>query len=920
MSPGFFCAGHARTKNRCRIWARISVRIFNRSDWKRRDRPTAPRDGEMRWLVRFAARIVGLVVLAAVWTLCDVLRYAVRLLCWTVRRYGWGPTGRFLGAFWISVWIHQQAERLSFTGASVGSVALATLVLWGGMVGASAWLVQAWRRRTVMHASPATPMTLLQANSVALPTPPSVLPTRTAAETVHLGPAGPVQNGAVAVDSLRQAWQRILARAGGPGPDGVTVETFSLDSETYLHQLAADLRDGNYRPLPPRWVEIPKPAGRTRRLAILCVRDRIVQQALHLALGPLWDARFAPCSYAYRPRRSALDAVAGVEKALAVGRVWVADGDIASFFDSVPHPQLFAFMSEWLPDPPMHRLVQTCVSAFSPEPGRGLAQGAPLSPLMANLYLDRFDTALSGAGHDLVRYSDDFLILGATRQHAESGLQMAERLLQGLHLSLNRDKTRIVHRDEGFTFLGYHFGREGKRPSAEAVGSLKARMAATPEEETRRRIVTGWQGYFGVPALSDSSPQSSTPVAAPAAEPDYETEAGSMSPTKPVGSSALTMFRERFVGRPDVFARHWQKEGRSGYAAVHRAVTDEELGRHLGGEAVLGTYLLHADGTTKELVLDIDGPATDEAGQRKAFEVAQRLTVTLRSADVAPIWLDSGGKGYHLWFCFQEPTPARPLRRWAARWLDNFRPLPEGVLVEVFPKQDGVVVGGLGSLIRLPLGRHPITGRRSVLLTPEGRPLDAWAALAAAPWISPGSLLKTDGVTSSHLPEPPQEIACVIEGCSILASLLAKAARTRALRHSERLALLYTLGHGGEAGRTYLHQIMALCANYEPRITERWLRRAQGGRKPVRCTTLQEWLKDALPAVKCGCGLKRATRSPLDFLRPSKAGPPVPAPATSERDHHGWDHVAQDLFGDAGATEDTEEGEVRGDGMENEGG
>jgi group II intron reverse transcriptase/maturase len=715
---------------------------------------------------------------------------------------------------------------------------------------------------------------------------------------------------AVHPTTLQEAWQRVLARGGGPGPDGVTIEAFALEAERQLQHLAMELRTGSYQPRPPRWVEVPKPQGGVRRLAVLGVRDRIVQQALHLVLIPIWDKRFAPCSYAYRPGRSALQAVHAVERALAVGRVWVVDADIASFFDRVPHRPLFALLEEWLPDPQVRGLVQTCVAAGSPETGRGLAQGAPLSPLLANLYLHRFDTAFLEAGHTLIRYADDFVILCATRQQAEAALQMAKRLLQGLALSLHPDKTRIVHRDEGFTFLGFAFNKDGKRPSEEALESLSARLAATSDEATRQQILTGWQGYFGEAPVSDHRDGDPAHEASGADEvhPDapwcseLEDEAGPLLSTG-VGGSPLALYRARFVGRPEVFARYWQREGRKGYTPVRRAVTDEDLRAHLVGQEILGTYLLHPDGTTKAVVLDVDGPTASEEGQARAFPMARRLADALHRHGIPPLWVISGGKGFHLWLCFAEPVPAKAVRQWMVTWLDQFRPFPEGVLVEVFPKQDGLALGGLGALIRLPLGRHPETGRPSRLLTPQGELVaDPWTFLACAPWVNGQALLQSPPARLSSRPEPPEAIAPVVKGCALLWGLVRKAAETHHLRHTERLALLYTLGHLGEVGQAYLHQVIGLCANYDPRITQRWIQRLDDGHKPIRCATLKEWLKDHLPGVACPCVPKRANPSPLDLLR--RAESLTPSVPSSESTARAWDGVAQEMFGEALLTDD----------------
>jgi hypothetical protein len=585
---------------------------------------------------------------------------------------------------------------------------------------------------------------------------------------------------------------------------------------------------------------------------------------------------------------------------LASGCLWIVDADIKSFFDSVPHAPLFALLEEWLPDLRLRNLVQLCVATVNPTVGQGLAQGAPLSPLLANLYLHRFDSTLLKIGHRLIRYADDFVILCATRSQAEAALAISRRLLDELDLCLNTEKTRIVHRDEGFTFLGWTFNREGKRPSDQAIGSLQRRLAAASDEPTRRQIVVGWQGYFGTDisvAVSSASVKGMTTARGDEYLPWWADLEMEENPLPPNSDSDLTLYRERFLGRVDVFAQFWQRDGRRGYAPVRRPVTDAELQAHLAGQTVLGTFLLHPDGTTKALVLDIDGPDYTDPSRQKAFQVAQRLVETLSAQGITPLWIDSAGKGYHLWLCFSGSTSAKAAREWATKWLDQFRPFPEGVLVEVFPKQHSLAPGQLGALIRLPFGRHPQTGRASTLLSEEGQAVtDPWAALAVAPLVDPEMLLRIR--TISSVPEPPEAIAPVVKGCTMVSSLIKKAAETQHLRHMERLALLYTLGHLGEEGRNYLHQVMALCSNYDPRITERWIQRLDKGHRAIRCAKLREWLKDYLPGVSCHCLPKRANPSPLDLLHQAhKSQPELHAPPDDVADT--WDGVAEEMFGEA---------------------
>ena len=872
-------------------------------------------------IMRLVVRTIEMLLRFSFSATLEILGLLVRILYWSVRTYGWGRVVSFLIALWLSIELHRRFGWFSLTTANLWSMAISTLGIWGVIVGSYFWLSRLWQQRRTFRSEVSPPTSVFPSNASCQNETHANSKSGSASSLSHVPSVGeevclnssfpdkaaPLWAQVLHPSNLREAWQRVLVRGGSPGSDGVTVEQFALSIDRHLQQLTGELLRGQYRPRPPRWVEIPKPNGKMRRLAILCVRDRIVQQALMLVLTPLWDKNFAPCSYAYRPGRSAQQAVMAVEDALRVGRVWIVDADIESFFDSVPHDPLFSLLPDWVSEERVLHWLQICVTGVSPFPKRGLAQGAPLSPLLANLYLHRFDIALLQAGYRLVRYADDFVILCATRQQAEAALQMAERLLHNLGLSLNSEKTRIVHRDEGFTFLGYTFTKEGKRPSDDAIASLQARLASTDDREKRRQILAGWQGYFGqVPVIDKllASPPTITTVTHD--EPDWAepwwSEAVNSEPPANLRVEGLSFYRERFCGRSDVFARYWQTGNRRGYAPVRRSITDDEIQAHLTGQIVLGTYLLHPDGTTRALVFDIDGQNFSEAGRKIAFQLAQRLISSLEQKGVKPLVEDTGGKGYHLWLCFPEPVAARVVRDWAAKWLDSFRPFPEGVLVEVFPKQDYLAPNALGSLLRLPLGRHPETGRFSVLLMPDGQPAaDPWVVLSETPLVNLEKLLGI-GQTKEcpELPEPPEKIAPMVKGCALIWGLVKKAAQLNHLRHVERLALLYTLGHCGEAGQTYLHQVIALCSNYNPRITQRWIQRLDEGHRPIRCGTLREWLKDLLPGITCPCIPKSKDPTPLDLLQQNHQAKDKKAIVTHPKEEDGaWSEIAEEMFGEA---------------------
>ncbi|NHM27881.1 hypothetical protein G7K71_13015 [Desulfofundulus sp. TPOSR] len=840
---------------------------------------------------------------------------AVRLFYWSVRTYGWGRVAWFLSSAGISAWLYSQL----FGHVSGGVVFIVVAAGTAGIYGAGLLVVRGvacgWYRKWLERLKPPGQEGPKSEGTIFSPavTLPFPVPGASTGSGAH---TGSLWERLLAPETIRQAWHRVLVRGGGPGTDGVTVEAFALDAASQLAELAAELREECYRPRPPRWVEVVKEGGGVRRLAVLAVRDRVVQQAAHLVLSPLWERRFSTCSYAYRPGRSALQAVAAVEEALSQGRHWVVDADIESFFDRVPHRRLFRLLEDWLPDEKLRWLVQVSVTSTSFQPELGLAQGAPLSPLLANVYLYDFDVLMLGSGYHLIRYSDDFLVPCATRLQAEEALRTVERLLRELGLGLKREKTRIVNLADGFTFLGYTFTPAGKRPSEKALASLRQRLSGATGETTRRQILAGWQGYFGeadasllaanlteVPGESSSRPATGPEEGGGWME-DFDPERIEDEPWWEVGIPGPDWeeYSRRFVGRSDVFGRFWSRDdGRHGYAPVRRPLTPEDLESHIQGEKVLATYLLHPDGTTRALVLDVDGPEEVEVRRGATFALAARLVAAFVERGIAPLWFATGGKGYHLWFCFDGPVPAKTARRWVQAWVEAFRPFPEGILVEIFPKQDQIAPGALGSLIRLPLGRHPKTGEWGQLLDLQGEVVaDPWSYFKSVPLIgvsslAPGSVDKPP-LATGKAPPPPAGVAQLVDGCSLVRALIEKATETRRLRHTERLALLYVFGACGEAGRVYLHQVIACCDNYDPRITERWIQRLEEGRKPIRCATLQDWLRDHLTGFACDCQLRGRGHSPLQLLKKVKVKDHRTPKSMTPLPEEEWEKVAQDLF------------------------
>jgi len=318
-----------------------------------------------------------------------------------------------------------------------------------------------------------------------------------------------------APQNLAAAWARVQANAGAAGSDGQSIAAFAAQAERHLQQLHEQLRTDSYQPLPVRRVWIDKPGSTEQRpLGIPAVRDRVVQTALRQVLEPIWEAGFAEQSYGFRPGRGCLDALRRVEELLEAGYTYVVDADLKGYFDSIPHERLLADVGHKIADQRILDLVAAYLKAgvldglqeWTPE--QGTPQGAVISPLLANLYLDEFDHTLAQQGYQLVRYADDFVILCRHQAEAERALAAVRQLVAARGLTLHPSKTRLVDASQagGFDFLGYHFERGYRWPRAKSLDKLKDKVRElTPRTHGNSLLVIvrrlnatlrGWFHYF----------------------------------------------------------------------------------------------------------------------------------------------------------------------------------------------------------------------------------------------------------------------------------------------------------------------------------------------------------------------------------------------------------------------------------------
>jgi RNA-directed DNA polymerase len=329
-------------------------------------------------------------------------------------------------------------------------------------------------------------------------------------------------------ENMFAALRRVESNAGSAGIDQIPVDELRAYLREHWLAIKVELLEGRYKPQPVRGVKIPKPGGTgMRQLGIPTVVDRLIQQAVHQVLQPIFDPEFSESSYGFRPIRSAQDAVRQARRHVAEGRRWVVDIDLEKFFDRVNHDVLMARVTRKVKDKRVLKLIRRYLQAGMMEGGlvsprtEGTPQGGPLSPLLSNILLDDLDKELEKRGHRFCRYADDCNIYVQSKRSAERVMLSISRYLQEqLKLKVNREKS-AVDRPWVRKFLGYSMTRE-KQPrlkvAAESVQRLRAKLKESFREgrgrnvegftKELRPVLVGWANYFSLAQVKGSFEES----------------------------------------------------------------------------------------------------------------------------------------------------------------------------------------------------------------------------------------------------------------------------------------------------------------------------------------------------------------------------------------------------------------------------
>ena len=315
--------------------------------------------------------------------------------------------------------------------------------------------------------------------------------------------------------NLHAAFRKVRANEGAAGVDNQTIEMFESRLGQNIDKIIEHLKHGQYTPqkIKRKWIPKPGKKREMRPLGIPTVRDRVVQTGLRNVLEPIFEIEFAEQSYGFRPNRGTKDALRRVEELLKEGYRWILDADIKGYFDTIPHERLLEQVKQKIADGSVLSLVEQylkqevmdTMNGWVPE--KGTPQGAVISPLLSNIYLDPLDKLMAEQGHEMIRYADDFVIMTKTQKECEQAMETLQIWIDEAELMLHPEKTKIVDVEmEGFDFLGYHFTGKTRWPSEKSMKKLRDTIRRKTKrtnghsmekivEEVNKTLI-GWFGYF----------------------------------------------------------------------------------------------------------------------------------------------------------------------------------------------------------------------------------------------------------------------------------------------------------------------------------------------------------------------------------------------------------------------------------------
>ena len=320
-------------------------------------------------------------------------------------------------------------------------------------------------------------------------------------------------------DNLNRAYLQVERNHGAPGIDGMTVKEALPWLKEHKEELLESIRNGSYKPSPVRRKDIPKPDGGTRQLGIPTIIDRVIQQAIAQILIPIYEPQFSDASYGYRPGRNAKQAIRKVKKYAEEGYTHAVQVDLSKYFGTIGHDMLLNLLRQTIKDERVIKLIKKYLKSGIMENGvivrteKGTPQGGPLSPLLANIYLNEFDQEWAKRGVKHIRYADDIVILTKSKRAAEHQLESSKQYLEGkLKLTMNIEKSKVVSvfAIKRFKFLGFCLGKNGKgiyiRAHKKSLAKAKQKLRAITKRNRGRNVRTimaeitqymkGWLGYY----------------------------------------------------------------------------------------------------------------------------------------------------------------------------------------------------------------------------------------------------------------------------------------------------------------------------------------------------------------------------------------------------------------------------------------